>query len=281
MRRRLVALTLTLSLGLALVAGLVSLLPAATAAEAPRPVKLATTTSTANTGLLDSLLVDFKQDTGISVEVIAVGTGVALKHGENGDVDLVLVHAPAAEEAFVAAGFGVRRIPVMWNDFILLGPAADPAGVRDAGPVIEAFAKLAAVQAPFVSRGDKSGTHMKELELWQAAGVTPQGEWYIEAGQGMGACLTLANDRLAYILSDRGTYLSRADKLDLTIISEGDPLLLNPYALIAINPARYPDLNHAGAAKLIEWMTSERGQALIAAYKVNGQTLFNPVAKKP
>jgi tungstate transport system substrate-binding protein len=274
-------LTLAFSLGLALVLGLACILPGPVSAESPRPIKLATTTSTANTGLLDSLLVDFKQDTGISVEVIAVGTGVALKHGENGDVDLVLVHAPSAEEAFVAAGFGVRRIPVMWNDFIVLGPANDPAGVRNAGPVIEAFRKIAAARAPFVSRGDKSGTHIKELELWQAAGITPQGEWYIEAGQGMGACLTLANDRLAYILSDRGTFLSRADKLDLTILSQGDPLLLNPYTLIAINPTRYPDLNHAGAAKLIEWMTSERGQALIAAYKVNGQTLFNPVAKKP
>ena len=279
--RRLLTLALGLSLAFSLVLGLASLLAPSASAAAPRPVKLATTTSTANTGLLDSLLVDFKQDTGISVEVIAVGTGVALKHGENGDVDLVLVHAPSAEEAFVAAGFGVRRIPVMWNDFILLGPAGDPAGVRGAGPVIEAFRKVAAARSPFVSRGDKSGTHIKELEIWQAAGITPQGEWYIEAGQGMGACLTLANDRLAYILSDRGTFLSRADKLDLAILSQGDPLLLNPYALIAINPARYPDLNHAGAAKLIEWMTSERGQALIGAYQVNGQTLFNPVAKKP
>jgi tungstate transport system substrate-binding protein len=281
MRRRLLALGLALSLGLGLVVGLASLHPAAASAETPRPVKLATTTSTANTGLLDSLLVDFKKDTGISVEVIAVGTGVALKHGENGDIDLVLVHAASAEEAFVTAGFGVRRIPVMWNDFIVLGPTRDPAGVREAGPVIEAFRRIAAAQAPFVSRGDKSGTHMKELELWQAAQVTPQGAWYIEAGQGMGACLTLANDRLAYILSDRGTYLSRGDKLDLAILSQGDSLLLNPYSLIAINPVRYPDLNHAGAARLIEWMTSPRGQALIAAYQVNGQTLFNPVAKKP
>jgi tungstate transport system substrate-binding protein len=274
-RGRRLMLAFRLGLGLACIA------PGPVSAEAPRPVKLATTTSTANTGLLDSLLVDFKQDTGIPVEVIAVGSGVALKHGENGDVDLVLVHAPSAEEAFVAAGFGVRRIPVMWNDFVVLGPKRDPAGVSNAGPVIETFRRIAAAQAPFVSRGDKSGTHTKELDLWKAAGVVPQGTWYIEAGQGMGACLTLANDRLAYILSDRGTYLSRADKLDLAILSEGDPLLLNPYALIAINPARYPDLNHAGAARLIEWMTSPRGQALIAAYKVNGQTLFNPAAKQP
>ncbi len=278
---RVLTLAFGLGLGLALILALAGVFPSVTSAETPRPIKLATTTSTANTGLLDSLLVYFKKDTEIPVEVIAVGTGAALKHGEDGDVDLVLVHAASAEEAFIAAGFGVRRIPVMWNDFILLGPANDPAGVRDAGSAVEAFGRIAAIQASFVSRGDKSGTHIKELELWQAAQVTPKGEWYIEAGQGMGACLTLANDRLAYILSDRGTYLSRADKLDLAILFQGDPLLLNPYSLIAINPARYPDLNHAGAAKLIEWMTSQRGQALIAAYKVNGQTLFNPVAKKP
>lgn len=250
--------------------------PGASAGE-PRPLRLATTTSTADTGLLDHLFARFTEETGLAVDVIAVGTGVALKHGENGDVDLVLVHAPAAEEAFVAAGYGLRRVPVMWNDFVLLGPAGDPADVGEAGAVAEAFRRVAAAQAPFVSRGDKSGTHIKEQEIWKAAGVAPSGTWYIEAGQGMGACLTLANDRLAYLLSDRGTYLSREDQLDLRILVEGDSLLVNPYSLIPLPPARYPDLDHAGAARLVEWMTSERGQALIGGYQVRGRTLFHPV----
>jgi tungstate transport system substrate-binding protein len=265
----------------AAVAGLGQALPAwtAAAADAPQSLKLATTTSTANTGLLDYLLAEFKTDTNINVEVIAVGSGIALKHGENGDVDLLLVHSPAAEKAFVAAGFGVQRIPVMWNDFILLGPDNDPAGARASSSVIEAFKLIQATRTPFVSRGDSSGTHMKELAIWKAVGVAPEGKWYIEAGQGMGACLTLANDRLAYILSDRGTFLSRTDQLALHIVSEGDSLLLNPYSLIQIDPTRFPDLNHAGAKRLVDWMTSEKGQALIGAFQVKGQTLFNPSAK--
>ncbi|MBM3317970.1 MAG: substrate-binding domain-containing protein [Candidatus Eisenbacteria bacterium] len=241
-----------------------------------RPLLMATTTSTAQTGLLDHLLAAFEKEAGRRVEVIAVGSGAALKHGENGDVDLVLAHAPAAEEAFVGAGFGLRRVPLMENDFVLLGPAADPARARAAGTAAEALRRVAGGAAPFVSRGDRSGTHEKELELWRAAGVDPGGPWYIEAGQGMGACLTIAHDRAAYLLSDRGTFLARGDPLELEIVVEGDPLLRNPYSLIPLDPARHPGRDHAGAEALIDWLTSARGQAMIAAYRVNGHALFRP-----
>jgi tungstate transport system substrate-binding protein len=196
-------------------------------------------------------------------------------HGRNGDVDVVLVHAPSAEEAFVQEGFGVERVPVMWNDFVILGPPDDPAMLAQAEDVADALRKLSEANTPFVSRGDDSGTHKKELQIWSQAEVEPDGKWYIEAGQGMGACLTMANNMQAYVLTDRGTYLSRVDKLELTVTFEGDPLLVNPYAIIAVNPEKHPHVNTTGVERLIEWMTSPRAQALIADYQINGRELFH------
>ena len=257
-----------------------ALLGGCSSEKSSRPLKMATTTSVANTGLLDDLLAKFRADTGIEVQFVAVGTGQALKHGENGDVDIVLVHAQPAEEAFVAAGFGLERVPVMWNDFVIAGPRADPAGIRNAHGVVAAFRMLHSSGTPFVSRADQSGTHQKELAIWKAAGITPTGPAYIEAGQGMEACLVMAAEKQAYVLTDRGTQLARAD-LDLAILNEGDPLLLNPYSLIAVNPQRYADTNVKGAKRLIEWMLSSHGQAAIAGYERNGRKLFNPIATFP
>jgi tungstate transport system substrate-binding protein len=269
-------LAATAALALVLIAA--GLLPGCSGGqEAVRPVRMATTTSTANTGLLDYLFDAYRQETGIEVQFIAVGTGKALKHGENGDVDIVLVHAPPAEEAFVAAGFGVARVPVMWNDFVILGAAEDPAGVRDAGDVVEVFRRIQAAGQAFISRGDDSGTHKKERAIWEAAGIQPSGSWYIEAGQGMDACLLMAGEKQAYVLTDRGSYLARRANLGLELLYAGDALLANPYALIAVSPERYPDLNTAGARQLIAWMTSPHGQQLIAGFRVEGEILFHPV----
>jgi tungstate transport system substrate-binding protein len=246
----------------------------AAAQSSPTTVRMATTTSTANTGLLDYLLPEFEKDTGIHVEFVATGTGQALTHGQNGDVDIVLVHAPAAEEKFVADGYGVARVPVFWNDFVIAGPKNDPAGIKSAVTGADAFRLVSEHQAPFVSRGDDSGTHKKELEIWKKAGLTPSGAWYVEAGQGMGACLTMASEKLAYVLTDRGTFLSMKGKVDLAVDYEGGPDLLNPYALIEVSPAKYPDANHQGALRLIEWMTSPRARELVVAFKPTGQQLF-------
>jgi tungstate transport system substrate-binding protein len=243
-------------------------------AASTMPVKMATTTSTANTGLLDYLMDAFKEDTGIRVDFVATGTGKAIKHGENGDVDVILVHAPPSEEAFVRAGHGLKRIPVMWNDFVVLGPPSDPAGLSTCGSAEEAFEKISATKTPFVSRGDDSGTHKKEMILWKNAGIVPGCDWYIEAGQGMGASLTMAHEKLACILTDRGTYLAMKDKLELIIAYEGDSNLVNPYAIIAVNPERYPDTNSKGVAVLIDWIVSPRAKKLITDFKVNGEQLF-------
>ncbi len=278
---RLLVAALVLSLGLPLLFALPS---CSSKKEPARPVRLATTTSTANTGLLDYLFKAYKEETGVEVQFIAVGTGKALKHGENGDVDLLLVHAPAAEEEFVAKGFGLARVPVMWNDFVIAGPPEDPAGLgalqgtlgaAKTALAADALHRLADARAPFVSRADDSGTHKKEMELWSVAGVKPTGSWYMEAGQGMEECLVIANEKRGYVLSDRGTLLSRPD-LRLSILIENDPVLMNPYSLIVVNPARYPDLNTRGAQRLIEWMTSPRGQKLIDDFRVNDRPLFHP-----
>ena len=248
---------------------------------APRPIRIATTTSVANTGLLDTLLTVFQQQTGTRVDYLAEGTGKALKHGENGDVDMLLVHAAAAEEAFVKAGFGVERVPLMWNDFVIAGPPADPAKIAGSPRAVEAFRRIAAFKSPFVSRGDESGTHKKEKEIWAADSLTPQGEWYVEAGQGMEACLVMAAEKQAYILTDRGTYLAVADPRQLALLYDGDPILLNPYSMIQVSPKRYADLNHEGAKRLIAWMISEPVQTLIANYQVKGNKLFHPLSEKP
>jgi tungstate transport system substrate-binding protein len=272
---------LALPAALALLLALLLATGAAVAQEQKPVIRMATTTSTADTGLLDYLFPEFEKDTGLRVEYVATGTGKALTHGRNGDVDIVLVHSPAAEKEFVAEGFGVERIPVFWNDFVVLGPQGDPAGIKSAASAAEALRLLSERKAPFVSRGDDSGTHKCEKALWQKAGITPAGEWYIEAGQGMGACLTMANEKLAYVLTDRGTYLSMRENLELAIAFEGSPDLLNPYALIAVSPAKYPDVNQAGARKLIEWMTSPRARDLVANFKVGGESLFHLFEEQP
>lgn len=240
---------------------------------------LATTTSTENSGLLDYLLPHFQRQTGIQVKVVAVGTGQALKLGEDGNADVLLVHAPALEEAFMAAGYGVDRQSVMYNDFVIVGPVDDPAGIRDAGTAPEAFRRIAESQAVFVSRGDESGTHIKEKEIWQAAGIAPAGQWYRSIGQGMGQTLTTAAEMRAYTLADRATFLiMKAKGLALEILLEGDRDLLNPYSVIAVNPQRYPQVCYAGAKVFIEWITSLPAQELIASFgrDVYGQPIFFP-----
>jgi len=241
-------------------------------------LRLATTTSTDNSGLLNKLLPAFEQQSGYQVHVIAVGTGKALRMGRDGDVDVVLVHAPAAEKKFIADGSGVNRREVMYNDFIILGPQSDPAGIRGMNSAAEALAKLARQHSKFVSRGDDSGTNKKERALWQAAGVTPTGSWYMEAGQGMGRVLQMSGEMGAYTLSDRGTWLAMQDKLPLSVLVQGDKKLFNPYGIIAVNPARYPQVNYQGAMALIGWITSPNGQAMISDFQIHGEKLFSPLA---
>lgn len=247
---------------------------------APVNLKLATTTSTENSGLLGILLPPFEERYNIKVDVIAVGTGAAIQLGENGDVDVVLVHARAAEDKMVEEGYGVNRRDVMYNDFIIVGPPADPAGIKGEKDAALALTKIAnsEKQVFFVSRGDKSGTHIKELELWQSAGIEPQGEWYLEIGQGMEAALLVADERQGYVLTDRGTYLATKDKIELVILSEGDPRLFNPYGIIAVNPAVHPHVKYMEAMQLIAWMTSLEGQKIIGEYKQQGEVLFFPDA---
>ncbi len=241
-------------------------------------VRLATTTSTENSGLLSDLLPKFSEETGYQVHVIAVGTGKALRMGRDGDVDVVLVHARAAEDKFVAEGYGEKRYGVMYNDFVLVGPKSDPAGIAGAKTASEALSKIAQTQSIFVSRGDDSGTHKKELGLWKEAGITPEGGWYREAGQGMGKVLQIAGEMEAYTLTDRGTWLAYQDKSPLQIGFQGDPLLFNPYGIIAVNPKRHPDTNYQGALALISWIISPQGQEMIGDFKVGDNKLFTPSA---
>lgn len=249
------------------------------AAQAPTRMILATTTSTENSGLLSELLPPFEQRYNVTVDVIAVGTGQALAIGRAGDADVLMVHAPALEEEFVADGYGIERVYFMYNDFIVLGPPEDPAGVSQASSVADAFSRIAASQSIFISRGDNSGTHVAELGIWRAAGVEPSGAWYREVGQGMGAVITLANDQLAYTLADRGTYLSYVADIDLTIVLEGDANLFNPYGVIAVNPERHSHAKVDLAQAFIQYLISPEGQQAIANYQVNGQQLFFPDAQ--
>jgi tungstate transport system substrate-binding protein len=215
------------------------------------------------------------------VDVIAVGTGKAIKLGENGDVDVVLVHDRTAEDRFVAQGFGVNRRDVMHNDFVVIGPAEDPANVAASASAADAFARIAAAKSPFVSRGDMSGTNAKELQLWAAASVKPAGSWYKEAGQGMGEVLTMSANLKAYTLADRGTWIAMKDKLPgLRILSEGDSSLFNPYGVIAVNPQKHPEANYLAAMQYIAWVTSVQGQRIIREYRMGGQQLFTPDAVK-
>ncbi len=245
-------------------------------------LRMSTTTSTDNSGLLAVLLPPFEKAFNVKVQVIAVGTGKALKLGANGDVDIVFVHARAAEDKFVADGFGVNRCDVMYNDFVIIGPDNDPAKIKAAKTAAEAFQKIAETQVDFISRGDDSGTNKKERSIWADTGITPEGKWYKETGQGMGAVLTIANEKQAYTLADRGTYLAYQNKIELNALHEGDPNLYNPYGIIAVNPAQYPHVNYTKAMALIGWVTSPEGQSLIKEFGKEkfGQPLFYPLVIK-
>ena len=258
------------------IALLFTLLASSPLQAADPAIRLATTTSTANSGLMDFLLPRFTAVTGFEVHLIAVGTGKALRLGREGDVDVVLVHARQAEDKFVADGYGVDRADVMYNDFIIVGPVADPAGVADSNSVAEVFRNLYASEHPFISRGDDSGTHKRELILWQSAEKTPTGSWYREVGQGMGKTLQIANEVDGYTITDRGTWLAYQSKLDIKLLYEDDPPLFNPYGIIAVNPARHADVNYSGASKLIQWITSPEAQKMIGEFKIKGQQLFVP-----
>ena len=239
---------------------------------------MSTTTSTENSGLLDVLLPHFEDANNIKIDVVAVGTGKALKLGENGDVDVVLVHAREAEDKFVAEGFGINRRDVMYNDFIILGPPHDPAGLRKSNNAADVFKKLSNAKVDFISRGDDSGTHKKEKYLWNAAGITPQGKWYIEVGQGMGAVIMIADEKMGYTLTDRGTYIAYAGKINLEIVYEEDKAFFNPYGVIAVNPDKHPHIKYESAKKFIGYLTGTLGQKIIAGYTRNGQYLFFPNA---
>lgn len=240
---------------------------------------LATTTSTNDSGLLDYILPDFEAEFGVEVDVIAVGTGQALALGENGDADVLLVHARAREDAFMDAGHGVSREDVMYNDFVVVGPESDPAGIQGKTNAAEAFKTIAAAQASFVSRGDDSGTHTKEKSIWAAGETEPAGDWYISAGQGMGAVLTMADEQQAYTLSDRATYLARTlEGTELVILVEGDPILFNPYGVIAVNPEKNAEIHADLANQFIDWLISLSTQERISQFGIEefGQPLFVP-----
>jgi tungstate transport system substrate-binding protein len=246
-------------------------------ALAENVLKLATTTSTADSGLLPVLNAPFEKQQSARIDVIAVGSGKALKLGENGDVDVVLTHDPDAEERFVSAGHGVMRSKVMYNDFLIVGPASDPAGVKGVKNAADAVRRIAAARASFVSRGDESGTHVKEKTLWRAHGLTPQGEWYLSAGQGMGAVLRMAADKAAYTLTDRGTWLAMRAKLEgLVPLFEGDAEMMNPYHVMIVNPAKHPHVNRQLAEAYLRYLTGAEGQKVIGDFKVDNETLFHP-----
>lgn len=253
---------------------LLILLSCSVTAQAREMLRLATTTSTYNSGLLDYLLPHFEAEHDARVHVISVGTGKALRLGQDGDVDLVMTHAPVAEADFVALGYGIQPRALMFNDFVIIGPSSDPAGVRRYNAVPDVLRAIASAQAIFVSRGDESGTHIKELELWQQAAVALPFKGYRAVGQGMGQVLSIADEMEGYTLTDRGTWLAMRARLDASLLFQGDEILFNPYQVILVNPERHPDTNHAMARKLSDWLVSEEGQALINSFKVEGEQLF-------
>lgn len=259
--------------------------PAPTATPVPKPdrpeVLLATTTSTQDSGLLDVLIPEFERRTGYKVKTTAVGTGAALALGARGDADVLLVHAPSAEEAYMKDGNGDRRLLVMHNDFVVVGPATDPAGVKDK-KVSDAFRAIAAARSTFISRGDNSGTDILERSLWKQLGIAPDRTWYVESGTGMGQSLTVANEKKAYILTDRATYLARRSSLQLDVLVDKDPLLLNVYHVITVNATKFPRVNRPGADAFADFMVARETQGLIAAFGVPqyGQPLFFPDAGK-
>jgi len=266
-------------LGLSAFVALTTLAPGAVQAQAPTLV-MASTTSTEQSGLFGHLLPAFRQATGVEVKVVALGTGQALDMARRGDADVVFVHDQVGEEKFVAEGFGLRRLPVMYNDFVLIGPKADPAGVRG-NDVVAALRRLAGQGAAFVSRGDKSGTHAAELRFWQLAKLEAnKGSAYRECGCGMGPALNIATSQGAYVLADRGTWLNFKNRADLAILVEGDQRLFNQYGVMVVNPAKHAHVKQAEAQKFVDWVTTAPGQASIAEYKIGGEQLFFPNAAK-
>ena len=263
-----------------------SLVGFAAGAAQERYITVASTTSTEQSGLFGYLLPIFEKKTGIQVRVIALGTGQALDVARRGDADVVFVHARSAEQKFLAEGQGVRRFPVMYNDFVLIGPSADPAHIRGSKDTVDALRKIAAAKAPFVSRGDRSGTHIAELELWKAAGIDVQqgkdkGGWYRDTGQGMGPALNTAASMNAYILSDRGTWIAFKNRGELGILVEGDRRLFNQYGVMLVSPQKHPQVKAELGQAFIDWLISPEGQGAIAGYKIGGQQLFYPDAGDP
>ena len=248
-----------------------------------KSIVVASTTSTEDSGLFGHILPIFRQATGIDVKVIAQGTGQALDTARRGDADVAFVHARAAEEKFVQEGAGVKRFPVMYNDFVLIGPKSDPAGIKGSKDIVAALKAVQAKGAPFVSRGDRSGTHQAELALWKQAGIdiaATKGPWYREIGQGMGAALNTAGAMSGYVLSDRGTWISFKNRGDLEISVEGDRRLFNQYGVMLVNPEKFPSVKKEFGQAFIDWLVSTEGQAVIAGYKIEGQQLFFPNAEK-
>jgi len=246
-------------------------------AAAAQSIVVASTTSTEQSGLFAHLLPRFTQQSGIAVKVVALGTGQALDMARRGDADVVFVHDQSAEEKFVAEGWGLKRLPVMYNDFVLIGPKADPSGVRG-HDIVAALKKISATGAPFISRGDRSGTHAAEMRYWTLAGVADKGGGYWACGCGMGPALNIAASRGAYVLSDRGTWLNFKNRADLTILVEGDQRLFNQYGVIVVNPARHPHVNVRDAQRFADWLVSPQGQQAIADYRIEGQLVFFPNA---
>lgn len=247
-----------------------------------RFITVASTTSTENSGLFGHILPLFTKKTDIAVRVVSVGTGQAIRLAERGDADVLFVHHRPSEEKFVKEGYGVERFQVMYNDYVLIGPKADPAQIAGTKDVTAAFRKIAAAKAPFASRGDNSGTHKAELEIWDKAGIDPKkgAAWYRSTGSGMGATLNTAAGMAAYALADRGTWISFKNKADMKIVVEGDPVLFNPYGVIVVNSAKHPHIKAKDASAFVNWLVSAEGQAAIAGFKLDGQQLFFPNAKK-
>ncbi len=248
------------------------------AAEQDSVVMLATTTSTYDTGLLDALEPDFEEKTGYDLQILSKGTGASLELGKNGDVDVLLVHAKDRELQMVEEGYFVNRHDVMYNDFVILGPEDDPAGVKGMEDAAAAFKKIADAASEFASRGDNSGTNMKEISIWEKASVEPEGDWYLSLGQGMGDTLRVANEKTAYTLADRGTFLAMKDKVDLVVLVEGDPILFNQYGVMSVNPEKHENVNFEGAQAFVNYMINEDTQALIGEFKKYGEQLFVPNA---
>jgi tungstate transport system substrate-binding protein len=281
-RFSLITLLVVLSLLAGGLAACAQATPVPTEGPAVKDLILATTTSTQDSGLLDVLVPMFQDQTGYVVKTVAVGTGEALKMGEQGNADVLLVHAPSSEKELMDKGFGAERFLVMHNDFIIVGPADDPAGIKGTATAAEALQKISDAQAIFISRGDDSGTHKAELKLWDKASVTPTGDWYQESGQGMGATLTIASEKKGYTLTDRATYLANKDTLQLEIMVEGEAALLNVYHVITVNPEKWPKVNNEGAKAFAQFLVSPETQAVIGEFGVDkfGQPLFFPDADK-